>query len=327
MNDDLNDSAVADRTADSAPARSDSAPSRDTQAPERSDSGGDQAETRTTPAKAEDIFGDNWRDQWVAALPEDERNTAKGWLSKRSSPHEVLRAGLYADRKIQEVTQGRVKLPTGKDDDPKEVSQFRKAWGIPEKAEDYKAEVPKEIGELSNVDQELLAEFKERAHKKNFSQAQFNDSLEMYWAVDQRVKAARQAEAIRLDMAGEDEVRNELGRNFRPDIELTNRFFADRLGKHGWDAEQRKEFLAQRLENGQKLGSFPPFVKMMVELAREQADDGAFDIGESSDGVDLDKKIDDIVSKSQTDPKEYERLQPELKRLIAAQQRRDARRR
>jgi hypothetical protein len=62
----------------------------------------------------------------------------------------------------------------------------------------------------------------------------------------------------------------------------------------------------------------------MAKIAKERADDGAFLVGEG-DGEDLDGKVDKIMAIQHSNPKEYERMQPELKRLIAAQIRRDQR--
>lgn len=281
-----------------------------------------------TPAKADTTpFGDNWRDQIAAGLPEDQRAKAQAWLKNRASPYDVLNAGMSADSKISQLMRERVKIPTGKDDDPKEVAAYRKAIGVPEKPDGYKVELPKEYGaELTGTDKELLDEFLEEAHAKNYTQGQVDLAIQNYWAVQQRVRAAEQAQIARAQQGAVDELHAHFGKEYRPTVELINRMFETELSEVGLTKpEERREFLSQRFTNGMALGEYPPFVKMMAKIARERADDGAFVVGEGTDGVDIDKRIDDIIAIRTTNPKEYERMQPELQRLVAAQNRRKAR--
>lgn len=327
MDDELNDGAPAGgagtETIDKP--TSDSGKPAGDPSPTPSDTGKEPAAGKDSGVKPS-LFPENWRDQLVVGLPEEQRAKGKDWLAKRSSPYEVLRAGISADSKIQELSQGRVKIPTGKDDDPKELAQFRKTWGVPEKATDYKVELPKEYGtELAEGDKEMLDEFLKDAHSKHMNQAQVQHAINAYWSVQQRVNAAKNAEAMVKDQSAEDELRVEYGKEYRPTVELINRFVGKGLEKHGWEKQERAEFLNMRMENGMKLGSFPPFVKFMAEMSRQAADDGDLEVGEGAEGVDVDKRIDQIIATRNSDMKEYERLQPELTRLIAVQERRRAR--
>ena len=284
-----------------------------------------KAPVETKPAGS--LAQENWRDQIVSGLPETDRPKAQEWLKNRSSPFDVLRAGMSADARISELTRDRVKVPTGKNDDPKELTAFRKTWGVPEDASGYKVEIPKEYGaELVGQDKELLEEFLTDAHSKNMNQAQVDHAIKAYWSVQQRVQAAQQAQIATVQQQAVDELHVHFGREYRPTVELINRMFESELKEVGLtEPEQRREFLSQRFQNGMALGEYPPFVKMMAKIARERSDDGALIMGESHDGEDLDAKIDKIIGIRNTDIKEYERMQPELNRLIAAQNRRKAR--
>jgi len=269
-------------------------------------------------------WDEKWRDKMIAGLPETQREKAKPYLAKRSSPYDVLNAALSADAKISEVTRDRVKIPTGKNDDPKEVERFRKAMGIPEKPEDYKFEIPKEYGTPSELDTELIGEFQQEMHAAGANQKQVEVASRMYFAVQQRANAAKAAEAMALDRKGEQEIKGFHGKAFPQVVELTNRMMADGLGKYGWtEPQQRTDFLSMRLENGQKLGSFPPFVNFMADLAKERADEGAFDMGDGDDGEDTNAQIAKIIATRDTDPKGYARAdtQATLDKLIAKQQR------
>jgi hypothetical protein len=270
-----------------------------------------------------DLFGADWREKLTSALPEDQKPKAEQYLKTRSSPFEILRAGMSADAKISELTRDRVKIPTGKNDDPKDVAAFRKARGVPESPEKYDVRVPEEYGELSPLDQELKDEFLKKAHENHWSQRDIDLAIDTHFTI-QRLAAAEQAKQIvGAQQAAIDELRVEYGKEYRPNVELVNRMFEQELSEVGLtEPDQRREFLSQRFTNGMALGEYPPFVKMMVKLARERADDGALVMGETTDGGDIDGRVKTIMDKMHTDPKEYERMQPELQRLIAAQNRR-----
>ena len=267
-------------------------------------------------------FGDDWKDRLLTGMPETQRERAQGYLSKRSSPYDVLNAALSADQKISELMRDRVKIPTGKNDDPKEVERFRKAAGIPDKPDGYKVDIPREYGELSELDEELVGEFQQEMHAAGANQKQVDVASKMYFAIQQRVNAAKAAEAMAADRKGLEEIKGFHGKAFPQVVELTNRMFAEGLGKYGLeDPKARTDFLSMRLENGQKLGSFPPFVNFMADLAKERADDGAFDVGDGDDGEDINAKIDKIIAMRDTDIKAYQRMQPELEKLIKRQDR------
>lgn len=270
-------------------------------------------------------FSERWRDEIAAGLPADQRDKAKQYLKTRNSPYEVLRAGMSADAKISELMATRVKIPTGKDDDPKDVASYAKARGVPDKADDYKLDVPDGF-ELSETDQQLKGDFFKAAHQRHWNQADVDLAVKTHMAILQETEAEQAKQRIQASQAAQDELRVHFGKDYRASIELTNRMFQQEMSELGMDdTKARQEALSIPLADGRMLGELPWFVKMMAKIARERSDDGAFEMGESGDGVDLDAKIDKIMDKKFSDPKEYERLQPELQRLIGAQQRRERR--
>lgn len=272
-------------------------------------------------------WGSDWREKTLANLDETTREKADKFLKTRSSPYDVLRSALAADSKITELTNSRVKIPTGKDDDPKDVAAYRKARGVPETPDKYDIEpFVKEVGELSPLDNELKDEFLKQAHSLNWGQKDVDFAMKT-WVANQKMLAAEQTKRVlSAQQAAIDELRVEYGKEYRPNIELVNRMFSEELSRVGMqEADERREFLSKRFADGTALGEHPAFVKMMVNIARERADDGALVMGETADGGDIDKRIDSIMEKMNSDPKEYARMQPELQRLIAAQNRRNAR--
>lgn len=287
---------------------------------DQGDKGGD------TRPPAGDWVPADWRDRLASGLPEDQRGKAKDYLKTRSSPYDILRSGMAADSKISELMRDRVKIPTGKNDDPKDVAAYRKARGVPEAPEKYDVRLPEDFGEMDALDTDLSNDFKKRAHALNWGQKDFDLAIETVAARD-KMRAAEEANRIlRAKEAAIDDLRVEFGRDYRGNVELINRFMAEEMKRAGLeDPEARRDALSMRFANGMALGEQPWFVKMMLNIARQHADDGIMEGGETADGTDVDGRIEAIMGKMHSDPKEYERMQPELQKLIATQNRRNAR--
>ena len=147
--------------------------------------------------------------------------------------------------------------------------------------------------------------------------------MEMRWALEREMQAEAAQRIARVQTAAVDDLRVHFGKEYRPTIELINRMAGEGLGKHGMDAKQRGEFLSMRFADGTALGEHPAFVKWMGDLAREKYDAGAFEPTDEVGGANMDARKKEIMGKRWSDPKEYERLQPELDRIIAAENRRN----
>ena len=283
------------------------------------------ADKATPKPSMTDVFGDNWRDQIAGGLPTDQQDKAKKFLAARQSPYDVLRSAMSADAKISELTRDRVKIPTGERDDPKEVAAYRKARGVPDDVKGYKVDIPEEYGPLTSLDEGLKDEFLTEAHKRHWGQKDIDFALQTQFAIQRTTTAAQAKRVLEAQQAAQDDLRVEYGKEYRPNVELVNRMFSEGLSKYGLEQpEERLDFLSKRFSDGTALGEHPAFVKMMVEIARERADAGALIMGETSDGggQDLDKREKEIMGYMHSDPKEYARLQPELHKIIAAQNRR-----
>lgn len=326
---------AAAKTADAGPAAADKGAS---DAGKTTDAAGKAAEAGKTPDASTDkatpkpgmtdVFGDNWRDQIASGLPADQQDKAKKFLAARQSPYDVLRTGMAADQKISELMRDRVRIPTGDGkDDPKEVELYRKARGVPSEPKDYKVAVPEEFGQLTSLDEGLRDEFLGGAHKLNWGQKDVDYAIQTHFAIQRTLAAQTAKRALESSQRAQDDLRVEFGKEYRGNVELVNRMFAEGLARHGMeDGEERLNFFSKRFADGTAVGEHPAFVKMMVEIARERADSGALLMGESSDGggQDLDKREKEIMAMMHSDPKEYQsaEIQKELQNIIANQNRR-----
>ncbi len=80
---------------------------------------------------------------------------------------------------LEGKTKGYIK-PLGKNATPEEVSEYRKAVGVPEKSSDYKIERLEKMPDGMVYDEVLESKFKEIAHKNNYTQQQVTELSKMH---------------------------------------------------------------------------------------------------------------------------------------------------
>jgi hypothetical protein len=276
-------------------------------------------------------FPEDWRERIVASLNLSGADLKKAQeAAKRAQgPGDLLRSVMHAAGKIQEATdevKGRPKIPTGKDDKPEDVAAFDKAWGVPEAPDKYTLpERHKDLGERTEEDIALLKPALERFHKGHFSQDQVSEMIRVMDETELSLLRTRVEAAKSFDKDSENALRDEWGtrKDYDANIETANRVLTLALGKYMPEQAERESLLSLTLDNGRKLGSYPGFVKFLVDIGRNGfggvMDDGAFVEGAEAGGKSAEDRIREIVKLAHTgkpaDEAEYKRLQPELMRL------------
>ena len=250
-------------------------------------------------------------------------------IAKRAgSPGELLRSVIAGTTKITELTadiKGRVKIP-GEKAAPEDVEAFRKAWGVPEAADKYDLAA---LGEMTDVDKEVWQDALPVLHKANLSQAQINATAQVLKSAETVVARRMEDRAKAIDIATQETLLLEYGSSKERDanIELANRYLGEVLGKH-MDQAARTDLMNMKMADGTRLGSHVGFAKGIIEAARAWAPDALPDIGESGTGFDPQARISEITklahSQKPADRKAYEAMQPELHRLTAQVNRRNA---
>lgn len=279
-----------------------------------------------------DGFPPDWQARLVATmgLTGDAAKKAEERAKRASSPAELLRSVMAADSKINDVTnqlKDRIKVPTGKDDKPEEVAAFRKALGIPETVDGYKLA---EADKMSEVDKGLWAGALKEFHGANLSQAQVDAVQKVYAQVQEQSMSLLAERAKVAAEKAEETLRAEYGTQYKANLEIGNRFLAEMLTPITGSREATKAVLDMRFDDGSALGEHPAFVKLFVNLGKQLlADDGAVLVGDAATAGDITQRINEITklahSSSDADKREYERLQPELLKLIEAENRRKGR--
>jgi hypothetical protein len=287
--------------------------------------------------KADDYLPADWREKEVArlGLTGDALKKAQEIAKRASTPAELLRSVIAGADKVREATEaakGRIKIPTGKDDKPEDVAAFRKAMGVPEKAEQYSVpNPPEELGERSDLDKELIGEALQDFHKVDLNQKQVTAVINTFDRVQQIIKRQVQERAAKADDDADEALRTQHLRDYKPNLELAERFLESEFAQFYPEKADRVALLNMRLEDGTRLGNYPPLVNFFIHAAKNGtsavADDGAPPRGADGDLVDIDKRIAEITalahSSKPADETKYKSLQGELERLVTAKVRRD----
>jgi len=180
-------------------------------------------------------------------------------LQRYQSPAAVLDA-LFAAR--QRIDSGELKSALPKDATPEQITEYRKANGIPDKPEGYLADLPKEI-KIEDWNRDAVKAFTEAMHKVHASPEIVRAALAWQNAnedhqIDQRVAADQT-----LQRETEDALRAEWGNEYRSNINHIHSFLDATA-----PADVRDRLLDARTADGKPLVGTPEVVRWLAGLAR-----------------------------------------------------------
>lgn len=204
--------------------------------------------------KVEAIWRDDWRQQIAG---EDRAALAK--LEKFDTPAALAKALAETEKKLE--TAG-TKPALAKDATPEQVAEYRKALGIPEKADGYEIK-PSNGYVFGEADAPALDSFRAFAHEHNWTPEQVQQGGEWYARMQEDV-ANQQAEAdAGYKSQAEDTLRAQWGGDYRRNLAGISNFLAtapdglaDRL-------------LGGRTADGKRIGDDPTFLQWLGSSARE----------------------------------------------------------
>lgn len=254
-------------------------------------------------------------EDWRAKLAGDDEKALKR-LERFKSPKDIYQAyrSLEAKMSSGDVVQ---KLP--EDATEEQISEYRKANGIPESAEGYLDALNSGVV-IGDEDKELVNSFLESAHAKNAPPEVVGAALDWYYKV-QEDQAAAQAEADKQRReAAADELRAEWGNEFRGNINSIKAFLdAAPVSDDGTPLGDL--LMGARLADGTPLGDSPAALRWLAKLANDENPAGFVAPGSGQGQIEsIENEIKSIEAKMGTS--EYikdEKMQARLRQLYEAQ--------
>lgn len=198
----------------------------------------------------------DWRD----GLSEDLKKTADRFTSR----DEAVRA-LESFRK----RESQVRVP-GKDPTEEEVSAYRKAIGIPEKAEDYEFPQLPEGQELTDGVKAEREEWSKLLHTEGISNKQAAALFKQAGEIDKREKASQIEADKDFAKTSEEELRSEWkGDDYDKNTTLANRAYAEIANRAGLSSEELGKI---ETKDGRLLMDRPEMLKIFAVIGREMSE-------------------------------------------------------
>lgn len=216
-------------------------------------SGGTAAETQIA---APQNFPDNWRDL-LAGTDKKAFKTLDRYKSLNDlwTAHKDLSAKFDGGKYVQ--------IP-GDDATDEESAAFRKALGIPDKADGYVDKLQLANGRvLGDADRPVMAHFAEAMHKVGASQAVMNTAADWYLDLQEAQQVQQQEEDANYKTRSMADLRQEWGGDYkRYETAVVDLFKNAPEEVYGFVA-------SARLPDGRLIGDMPEFLRWAADLAME----------------------------------------------------------
>lgn len=264
-------------------------------------------------------FGEKWREDLVASLPEAERPAEMARLQRYATPKAFFEADRQAHQKLR---SGEVAKAPGKDATPEQVAAYRQANGIPEKSTAYFENLPDGLV-IGEDDLPIFQSVGEVLHAVNAPPAVAHAVVGWY------NKFAEEQQAARLEADGTAKaeataaLRADFGADYSPNMNIL-RSYLGTLPK-----EVAAALEGARAPDGTAIMNMPDVVKALVGQARELGITSTIiGAGGGPGGQAIDDELKTIRERMKKDPKGYQRdeaMQKRYRDLLDAQMLRDSR--
>lgn len=253
-------------------------------------------------------------DAWRDLVAGDNKKLRKE-LDKSASPSDF---GKRFNSLLSRVGDSNVvRKPTEKSS-PEEITAWRQARGVPEKATDYKINLPEGAPALDTLGKALTDQFLADAHAAEMDQKQIDVSLANMERMRLTIEAERDKQVEQFRKENEDTLRGQWGPDYRRNEEYANRALQEYFPDLG------PEFLNLRLENGSRVGDHAALLMGLAQLGASTGLGGsAFDDGdEGGRGQSADEEVNSLLalrhSRDANDRAKYESqpVQDRLKYLM-----------
>lgn len=232
----------------------------------------------------------DWREKMAGG---DEKELAR--LGRFKSPVDVYRSNRELEKKM---SAGPAKLTA--DATPEQIAEFRKANGIPEKADGYLEALPKGLV-IGDADKPMIEGFLNRVHGKNAPPEVVADAIDWYYGEQERIAAAQAQADKEFSLKSSDALREEWGGEFRANINSITAFLDAAPATD--DGTPLKDLMMNaRLGDGTRLGDNPAALKWLARLASDANPAGFVSPGAGGSQIEsAEKELDGLKLRMRTD--------------------------
>ena len=220
---------------------------------------GAQTATQTTEGAAGATGAATAAPDWREGLEPELKDFAKNL----STPADAAREAL----KMRKELSGRIKLPA-KDAKPEEVASFRKAMGVPDKADGYKFPEPPAGKELTDQDKAVRTEIATVMHEENIP----SRAAERLTGVVMKLAEAQEAEWDRVAKKGRQDAEAKLKQEWAGDFDKHTTEMKRAVAEFGGD--ELREFADNTYVDGVKLGDHPVYLKSWAKVGARMGERG-----------------------------------------------------
>jgi hypothetical protein len=274
-----------------------------TPAPTLAEGGANTTSTEATTSSA--------APDWRAQLAGDDAKLRER-LNRFATPADLARSYRSLEQKLSSGDYRRV-MPENATDEQK--AAWRKEQGIPDKPDDYKAELPEGLV-LGKDDQPVVDLFRQFAHERNYTPQQFNEALTWYYETQDALASQREDRDAAFRQQTEDALRAEYGADCRRNMNVLGTV------RDSMPEDLAARLLAGRLADGTKIGNDPGFIKWMVSLGLELNPASTLVPSVANAGQSIQAELDQIARLRVDNPEKYwkdNRLLERERELIEAQ--------
>lgn len=246
-------------------------------------------------AKAE--WGETWREEYAKVAGPDEPGQQKilARLKRFASAKDALDWAFNADKKISD---GSYKKPLGEKATAEEITEYRKANGIPDDPAGYFAKLPDGLV-IGEDDKPVMEAFAKALHGVHADPKTVQAALKWYYDFqDEQIGKGHELNT-QAKQKTEDALREKWGPDYRPNTNVLKAFI-------GSMPETLQEQLFQAfMPDGTQLMNNPEMVEWMTQQARELRYTGTILPSGQSEAKALDKEMGDLQTLMANQHSEY----------------------
>lgn len=225
-------------------------------------------DTATDDTGTSDTAADDKAADWRARMAGDD-DKLLGFLGRYASE----KAFVEAAKKDREAIRNKavVKLPDNPTD--AELAAYRKEQGIPEKPEEYLADLPNGLV-VGDDDRPMVDKFLAKMHETNAPKGVTHAALEAYYSIVEDQVAEQSAAAAVAKEAGIEVLREEWGGDYKRNLNVVNGWLDTlpppvRAAFVGGKDEKGTPFGGARMPDGTPLASNAELIKWFASQALE----------------------------------------------------------